>query len=427
MQQSELFEALIPAVLTVTEVTRHLRELMENDPLLSNVWLRGEISNLTFPASGHVYFTLKDEAASIRCVVWKSNFRKEMRLRLQEGAAVEAHGSVGIYERSGQYQLYVDTLRPVGEGALFQEFLRVKELLEAEGLFAAQRKRSIPTFPKKIGLVTSPTGAALQDMLNILRNRFPLAEVVLAGTAVQGEAAPQEIVTALNRLNQKEEPDVILVARGGGSLEDLWAFNDERVVRAIAASQAPVITGIGHETDFTLSDFAADLRAPTPTAAAVAATPDINDLRIQLNYSAMGLIKIMEDELDERMSILHNFRYELEKTSPKWMVSQALQHLDELNANSSRFMIHRLQGEQSALHYLIIHLQSLDPQQTLKRGYALVYDDQGKLIDNIRKVNPAQNVIVWLHNGRFSAGVQMTEPNSKIEGRMKNGKNSISN
>ena len=415
MQRSELFNALIPPIFTVTEVTRHLRELMENDPLLSDLWLRGEISNLTLPTSGHVYFTLKDETASIRCVVWKSSFRKEMRLHLQEGAAVEAHGSIGIYERSGQYQLYVDTLRPVGEGALFQEFLRLKALLEAEGLFAAQRKRSIPAFPEKIGLVTSPTGAALQDMLNILSSRFPLAEVVLAGTAVQGEAAPQEIVNALKGLNEREKPDVILVARGGGSLEDLWAFNDEQVVRAIAASQAPVITGIGHETDFTLSDFVADLRAPTPTAAAVAAAPDIHDLYIQINQMAMNMIKIVEEGLNVRKSILHNLQYVLEKNSPQWKIGQALQHLDELNANISRSMFYHLQGEQTALQYLIVHLRSLDPQQTLKRGYALVNDDQGKLIDSICKVNPGQNVTIRLHNGKFSAGVHKTEPNSKID------------
>jgi exodeoxyribonuclease VII large subunit len=415
MQQSEIFDPLFPTILTVTEVTRHLRELMENDLLLSNLWLRGEISNLTLPTSGHVYFTLKDETASIRCVVWKSSFRKEMRLRLQEGAAVEAHGHIGIYERSGQYQLYVDTLRAVGEGALFQEFIRLKELLEAEGVFSTQRKRPIPTFPKKIGLVTSPTGAALQDMLNILRNRFPLAEVVLAGAAVQGEAAPQEIVTALNDLNLREKPDVILVARGGGSLEDLWAFNDERVVRAIIASRAPVITGIGHETDFTLSDFAADLRAPTPTAAAVAATPDINDLWFHLDQLTKGLTKVMEVELSEHKTILRNFQYELEKISPQWKVSQALQQMDELNTNFSRNMFHRLQMEQTTLQHFSVHLQSLDPQQTLKRGYALVNDDQGKLIDSIRKVNPGQNVTIHLHNGRFSAGVHKTEPNSKID------------
>jgi exodeoxyribonuclease VII large subunit len=415
MQQSQLFDAFIPAILTITEVTHHLRALMENDPLLSDIWLKGEISNLTLPTSGHVYFTLKDETASIRCVVWKSNFRKAMRLHLQEGASVEAHGTVGIYERSGQYQLYVDTIRPVGEGMLFQEFLRLKDLLEAEGLFSVQRKRPIPLFPKIIGLVTSPTGAALQDMLNILRNRFPLAEVVLAGTAVQGEAAPKEIVAALNGLNQREKPDVILVARGGGSLEDLWAFNDESVVRAIIKSKAPVITGIGHETDFTLSDFAADLRAPTPTAAAVSATPDINDLRFQLSHLALDLINNAEDELNDRNIILHNFQYELEKTSPQWMVSQAQQHMDELNVNILRFMAHRLQREQTAFKHLTVHLQSLDPQQTLKRGYALVNDDQGKLIDNIRKVKPGQSVNIQLHNGRFNASVHKTQPNSKIE------------
>jgi len=415
MQPSELFNALIPTVLSVTEVTRHLRKLLESDTLLSDVWLRGEISNLTLPASGHVYFTLKDETASIHCVVWKSSFRKEMRLHLQEGAAVEAHGSIGIYERSGQYQIYVDTLHPVGEGALFQEFLRLKALLEAEGLFSAQRKRLIPSFPGKIGLVTSPTGAALQDMLNILRNRFPLAEVVLAGAAVQGEAAPQEILNALKSLNEVEKPDVILVARGGGSLEDLWAFNDERVVRAIAASEAPVITGIGHETDFTLADFAADLRAPTPTAAAVAATPDIQDLYSRIDQLATNLVKMVEEELKERRSTLQNSQYALEKISPQWKIGQALQHLDEINANISRSMFHLLQGKQAGLQYLMAHLKSLDPQQTLKRGYALVNDDQGKLIDSIHKVNPGQNVTIRLHDGRFSAGVHKTEPDSKIE------------
>jgi len=219
-------EGLPSGVLTVTQLTQRLQELLAGDPLLQDVWLRGEVSNLTLANSGHVYFTLKDEQSSIHCVIWKSSFNKNTRANLQEGAAVELHGYVGIYERSGQYQLYVDTVRPAGEGVLFQEFLRLKAKLEAEGLFATERKRPIPPFPKKIGLVTSPAGAALQDILNILRSRFPLAEVVLAGASVQGESAPGEIVSALEQLNQREKPDVILLARGGGSLEDLWAFND---------------------------------------------------------------------------------------------------------------------------------------------------------------------------------------------------------
>jgi exodeoxyribonuclease VII large subunit len=208
---------------------------------------------------------------------------------------------------------------------------------------------------------------------------------------------------------------VILVARGGGSLEDLWAFNDERVVRAIAASEAPVITGIGHETDFTLADFAADLRAPTPTAAAVAATPDIQDLYSRIDQLATNLVKMVEEELKERRSTLQNSQYALEKISPQWKIGQALQHLDEINANISRSMFHLLQGKQAGLQYLMAHLKSLDPQQTLKRGYALVNDDQGKLIDSIHKVNPGQNVTIRLHDGRFSAGVHKTEPDSKIE------------
>ncbi len=264
---------------TVSNLTRHLRQLLEGDPDLQGIWVEGEISNLSRPASGHIYFTLKDPSAALRCVMWKTEAAR-LRVSLQDGMAVEVHGSLGIYEVAGQYQLYADILRPVGEGALFQEFLRLKALLEAEGLFDPARKRAIPPSPRRIGIVTSSTGAALRDMLNTLRRRMPLAEVVLAATPVQGEEAPLKLVAALRSLNRVVKPEVILLARGGGSIEDLWAFNDERVVRAIIESEAPVITGVGHETDFTLADFAADLRAPTPTAAAELATAiTVLDLR----------------------------------------------------------------------------------------------------------------------------------------------------
>ena len=259
MQQGSLFASIS---LSVSDVTHYLRELMDSDDLLRDVWVTGEISNYSQPASGHVYFTLKDQNAALKCVMWKP---QAMRLRfpMQSGMAIEAHGAISIYEQGGQYQLYVDTIRPAGEGTLYQEFNRLKAQLEAEGLFDSQRKRMLPEAPAMIGIVTSPTGAALQDMLNTLRRRYPLAEVVVAPAAVQGDAAPKEIVAALKRLNSVSGLEVILLARGGGSLEDLWAFNDERVVRAVASSRTPVISGVGHETDFTLSDFAADLRAPT--------------------------------------------------------------------------------------------------------------------------------------------------------------------
>jgi exodeoxyribonuclease VII large subunit len=256
---------------TVSRLTQHLRQVIESDPQLQDVWVRGELSNVSRPASGHLYFTLKDAGASLRGVMWKLDAAR-LKFPLRDGMEVEAHGRIGIYEVSGQVQLYADVLRPVGEGALYAEFLRLKSLLEAEGLFDLSRKRGLPELPRRIGIVTSSTGAALRDMLNTLRRRLPFVDVILAPSPVQGADAPPALVAALQKLN-RFQPDVILIARGGGSIEDLWAFNDERVVRAVAASQAPVISGVGHETDFTLTDFAADLRAPTPTAAAELATP----------------------------------------------------------------------------------------------------------------------------------------------------------
>ncbi len=261
MEQFSLFQP--KNVLKVSQLTTYLRQLLEDDPILQDVWVEGEISNYAQPSSGHLYFTLKDGDAAIRCVMWR-NAAQRMNFAPREGMAVQAHGSMGIYETSGQVQLYVDTMTPAGEGALFQEFLRLKAKLDAEGLFEDELKRQPPWLPKVIGIVTSPTGAALQDMLNTITRRYPVAEVVLSPTPVQGIDAPAGIVAALERLNRDVTPDVILIGRGGGSIEDLWAFNDEAVARAVAASEAPIISGVGHETDFTLTDFAADRRAPTP-------------------------------------------------------------------------------------------------------------------------------------------------------------------
>ena len=249
----ETFSFIQPEnILTVSELTGYLRQVLERDEVLQDLWVAGEISNFSRPSSGHLYFTLKDSSASVRCVMWR-NTAARLNFSPREGMAVEAHGGMSVYEVSGQVQLYVDTMRPAGEGALYQEFLRLKALLDAEGLFDLERKRMIPERPQTIGIVTSPTGAALQDMLNTIRRRYPVAEVVLSPTAVQGVDAPPGIVAALAKINRSVHPDVILLGRGGGSIEDLWAFNDEAVVRAVAASEAPVISGVGHETDFTLS------------------------------------------------------------------------------------------------------------------------------------------------------------------------------
>jgi len=389
---------------TVTDLTRHLRQLLEADPDLQGIWVQGEISNLSRPSSGHIYFTLKDSGASLRCVMWKSEAAR-LRFAPQDGMAIDAHGSLGIYEVSGQYQLYADSLRPLGEGALYQEFLRLKALLEAEGLFDAARKRPIPASPRRIGIVTSPTGAALRDMLNTLRRRMPLAEVTLAPAPVQGDEAPLALVAALRTLNRVAAPEVILLARGGGSIEDLWAFNDERVVRAVTESQAPVITGVGHETDFTLADFAADLRAPTPSAAAELATAiTVLDLRQTL----IEMVQILEGSMgalfERQHNLLEGFQSGLRFYSPLRRVQTDRQRVDELSRRGNAAQAHRLELAAARLKGLENRLTALSPLAVLQRGYAVVTKNN-RVVASKSQVQDGDALRVRLRDGEFDARV----------------------
>lgn len=406
MEQAALFGT--PA-LTVSQITGYLRQLLESDEILQDVWVRGEVSNLSRPGSGHIYFTLKDAGAALRCVIWRTTAQR-LKTAFVNGSAVEVHGYISIYERDGQYQLYVDALRLAGEGWLYQEFLRLKARLEAEGLFDPARKRPIPLRPRKIGIVTSPTGAALQDMLNTLAGRYPLVEVILAPAAVQGDAAPSEIVRALQQLNLTVQPDAIILARGGGSLEDLWAFNDERVVRAVAASQAPVITGIGHETDFTLADFAADLRAPTPTGAAVLATPHISDLHAELRTALTRLDGLLLTRLDELRQRLVETRFHLDRLSPRRQVQNDLQRLDELQERLRRALAAGEQLHRARLDGLRQRLAALNPLAVLQRGFAVVHNAEGRLLTSVRQVGVGDEVSVRLTDGSFGATVREIHP-----------------
>jgi exodeoxyribonuclease VII large subunit len=402
MEQMALFDA--SPRWTVSNLTRHLRQLLEGDADLQGIWVEGEISNLSRPASGHIYFTLKDPGAALRCVMWKMDASR-LRVSLQDGMALEAHGSLGIYEVAGQYQLYADILRPVGEGALFQEFLRLKALLEAEGLFDPARKRAIPSSPRRIGIVTSSTGAALRDILNTLRRRMPLAEVVLAPTPVQGEEAPLKIAAALRSLNRVVKPDVILLARGGGSIEDLWAFNDERVVRAIIESEAPIITGVGHETDFTLADFAADLRAPTPTAAAELATAITTlELRQALVDRSQTLVRSMESNFERQRTLLENLHTSLQYASPIRRVQTERQRVDEMSRRGNAAQAHRLELATARLAGLGNRLTALSPLAVMKRGYAVVTKDK-RVVASKSQVGDGDAVRVRVQDGEFGARV----------------------
>ena len=402
MEQLALFDA--SPHWTVTDLTRHLRKLMEADPDLKGVWVQGEISNLSRPSSGHIYFTLKDPGASLRCVMWKDEAAR-LRFAPQDGMAIEVHGSLGIYEVSGQYQLYADSLRPLGEGALYQEFLRLKALLEAEGLFDAARKRPIPASPRCIGIVTSPTGAALGDILNTLRRRMPLAQVILAPAPVQGDEAPLALVAALRTLNRVMAPEVILLARGGGSIEDLWAFNDERVVRAVCESQAPVITGVGHETDFTLVDFAADLRAPTPTAAAELATALTV---LDLQQTLIEMVQILEERIgtlfERQHNLLEGYKSGLRFYSPLRRVQTERQRVDELSRRGNAAQAHRLKLATTRLMGLDNRLTSLSPLAVLQRGYAVVTKNK-RIVTSKSQVQIGDALRVCLRDGEFDARV----------------------
>ena len=393
---------------TVSALTKYVRDLLEGDLTLQDVWVQGEISNLSRPASGHIYFTLKDAGASLRCVMWRTDAAR-LKLPLQDGMAIETHGRIGVYEVGGQYQLYADQIRPVGEGALYQEFLRLKAMLEAEGLFDAEHKRAIPTFPKRIGIVTSSTGAAIRDMLIAIRRRLPLVEIILAPSPVQGEDAPLKLVEAIDSLNHlKPLPDVILLARGGGSIEDLWAFNDERVVRAVASSEIPIICGVGHETDFTLCDFAADLRAPTPTAAAELATQiTMIDLQDNLRTFDLQLTTSMQDILEEQSNALASLRDGLRFFSPSRRIQSERQRLDDVAHRIGVAQAHRLALEANQIVGFGKRLTALNPIQVLERGYAVVTRQADKkLIGKIKQVKSKDEIHVRVSDGSFDATVK---------------------
>jgi exodeoxyribonuclease VII large subunit len=400
---------------TVSELTTHIRDLFDADMLLQDVWVSGEVSNMARAQSGHWYFTLKDNDAQIRCVMWRSSVSKQSTIP-QNGDAIEAHGKVSVYEPRGEYQLYTDLIRPVGVGDLYQQFDKLKRKLSDEGLFDADRKREFPAFPDQIGVITSPTAAAFQDILNVLRRRFPLAEVILSPTQVQGATAPAQIIAALERLNEHTDVDVILMCRGGGSIEDLWSFNDEEVVRAVAASGIPVVTGVGHETDFTIVDFVSDLRAPTPSAAAEQAVPDISDIQTGLRLLSEKLEGMMYDAIISRRNELESLQNALKYTSPETFVRQNRQHIDVINNRIVQSQKTKLTLLRERLKGRISALEAANPKAILSRGYAIVIrDEDGKRIISEYDATPGTGITIQLKDGQLKARIEDKETHGRYK------------
>ncbi len=405
----------MPNSYTVSELTTSIRELLETQAFLQDLWVQGEVSNMKRASSGHWYFTLKDSTAQLKCVMWRSSAERQ-GLQPQDGDAILVHGSVGVYEPQGVYQLYADAVRPVGMGDLYAQFEMLKAKLQAEGLFDPGRKRPIPLFPHQIGVVTSAEAAAFQDIQNVLRRRFPLAEVILSPTLVQGADAPPQIAAAIERLNRFTEVDVILLCRGGGSLEDLWAFNDERVARAVAASRIPIITGVGHETDFTIVDYVSDLRAPTPSAAAEIATPNCDDLRADVLRLSSGLTSLIEQRLSDSRAQLTAAQRTLRFVSPAGRIRDLRQRVDERTARLDAAPLRRINLLKERLHGRLAALNSADPRAILKRGYAIVSRSaDGKRLTRAAGTTPGTALTVQFHDGELKARVEDKDSHERYQ------------
>ncbi len=395
------------AVVSVSELSLYLKELLDRNDILQNIWVHGEISNCKTYSSGHCYFTLKEDDAQLPCVFFKYPRLRSSAPDLHDGMAVAVNGRVAFYERDGKLQFYVEGIKLLGEGVLFQRFEQLKARLAAEGLFEAERKRPLPPQPAVIGIVTSPQAAALRDMLRVLRTRYPLVQVILSPSLVQGADAPASIATALDLLNEHGEADVVIVGRGGGSIEELWAFNEEVVARAIARSRIPVISGVGHETDFTISDFVADHRASTPTAAAAAAVPDIEEWRYDVRDKQQMLYDLMEERLFDLGEKIERTQRDLQRVSPLKLIDDRRQQLDDTMERLQGRVQHLLSLQGERVRGVALQLHSLSPLLTIARGYAIVRRENDQtIVTSVQQAQPSDTLTIQVQDGHIPVVVR---------------------
>lgn len=394
-------------LLTVTQLNTYIKACFEENPIFRTIYVNGEISNFKHAYSGHLYFTLKDEASQLKCVMFASSSSR-LKFEPQNGMKVICRGRISCYERDGVYQLYTEDMQPDGVGALNLAFEQLKEKLGAEGLFDEERKRPIPQYPLKIGVVTSPTGAVIQDITKILARRFPLAEVVLYPALVQGEGSVDEIVQGIRAFHQLEEIDVIIVGRGGGSLEDLWSFNSEQVARAVAASKIPIISAVGHETDYTICDFVADLRAPTPSAAAELAVPDRYQQMVHVASMEKSLAHALQNKLDNqrlRLDHLVSNRFLKDATA---FITQQRERTAGYTATLGSACQRNFSDKRMLLFSKMKELDNLNPVAVLSRGYAVVYQSH-KIIKSIHQLNRNDSLQLQLPDGTAHCTVTKLE------------------
>ncbi|HPU00275.1 MAG TPA: exodeoxyribonuclease VII large subunit [Bacillota bacterium] len=385
-------------VYTVSEVTRMIKDLIRGDPRLRGLWVAGELSNFKHHRSGHMYFTIKDSSASLRCVFFR---RDNLHCRFQpaDGMEVLLYGSISVYEPGGIYQLYVTEMEPAGMGSLYLAFEQLKKKLQEEGLFREEHKKKLPFLPRRIAVITSPTGAALQDILTTMRQRFPYTRVLVVESLMQGSDAPADVVRALGRVNAMEGIDLVIIARGGGSLEDLAPFNTEEVARAIFLSRIPVISAIGHETDFTIADFVADLRAATPTAAAAAALPRYDELIRQLDGLVERIAQALQQRLLQEKQLLDYTVTARFYRRPLERVRRYREQREALEERLRRAALHYLRLKGMELAALGDKLEGASPLRLMARGYSYCQDEEGKVIRSVRQLEVGQRLLLHFQDG----------------------------
>ncbi|WP_232696102.1 exodeoxyribonuclease VII large subunit [Brevibacillus daliensis] len=439
-------------VLSVAELNRQVKRLLETDIGLQDVWVRGEISNFTHHHSGHMYFTLKDKDSRLKVVMF-AGYNRFLKFVPKNGTKAIVRGSISVFERDGAYQLYAREMQPDGIGALFLAFEQLKEKLQAEGLFAPERKRALPRFPKKVGVVTSPTGAAIRDIITTIKRRYPQAHIVLAPAIVQGVEAPSSVVRGIRQINQLGDVDVLIVGRGGGSIEELWAFNDEQVARTIAASVIPIISAVGHETDFTIADFVADVRAATPTAAAELAVPHYLEWTERVKQLEHRLFRALKTQMEEKRTSLKRLQQSYGLKNPLRRIDERKQRIDELSMRLGsltrqsvnkkrdqhqhlksrlqqvkikkrvqeqrqevernrerlgRSMKLRITHDRRECLSLLQQLDALSPLKVMQRGFTLVYQEE-KLIKSVEGIEPGEKLMIRLTDGIIHSTVTETE------------------
>lgn len=389
---------------TVSKVNQYIKNMFQSDYALNRIYIKGEVSNLKYHTSGHIYFTLKDEKSQMACVMFAGQ-RSGLSFRMTEGQNVIVFGNINVYERDGKYQLYANEIVLDGLGALYEKFELLKKNLAAEGLFSEEHKKAIPFYAKKVGIVTASTGAAIQDIINIATRRNPYVELILYPAKVQGEGAADTIVKGIQQLDQMKL-DVLIVGRGGGSMEDLWAFNEESVARAIFACKTPIISAVGHEVDWTISDFVSDLRAPTPSAAAELAVCNIQDLFYTMQEYELRMKRMMDRKIQEKRYVLEHYRLRLSHQSPAFQIQQNRQYIHDMEEKLTYQMKQVLLKKKHLLAIYIEKMKGLSPLDKLSQGYAFVADESGSSVKSVKDVKQGETLTIAVVDGDIQAVVE---------------------